>query len=141
MKPARGRIGGVAATVAAVAATAVATAVAVVMVAAAAGAVEAETAIAIVVPAATTANLAGKTSKKEKVKRQKYGWCVSINLYDLPFSFEPIWAFAFEPKPRRAFPLFPFYFLASGLIFKVIRWPPRISSTSYSSPAFISPSA
>src|SRR5689334_7699425 len=133
MKPARGRIGGVAATVAAVAATAVATAVAVVMVAAAAGAVEAETAIAIVVPAATTANLAGKTSKKEKVKRQKYGWCVSINLYDLPF--------AFEPKPRRAFPLFPFYFLASGLIFKVIRWPPRISSTSYSSPAFISPSA
>src|SRR5215510_1256085 len=96
-------------------------------------AVVAAIATAIVVAAATTVNHAGRPQVKRKKEKGKsaVGTRVSTCTSCL---------FLFEPKLRRAFFLFaflllPFYFLASGLIFSVIRCPPRINSTWYSSPA------
>ena len=44
-------------------------------------------------------------------------------------------------SPISLLPSSPFHFLAAGVILSVIRSPARISSTSYSCPAFISPRA
>src|SRR5690349_23628502 len=137
MKLAREPIAGVAATE--VAATVAVTAVVVVMVVVAA-AVEAVivTAIVVAAAAATTANHAGnKQGKRKKLKGKSAVGTESINLYDCLFLLNRRCAVL----PSFAFLLLPFYFLASGLIFNVIRCPLRISSTSYSSPALSSPSA
>jgi hypothetical protein len=79
--------------------------------------------------AATTANHAGKFKVKGKRQKSDGANCV---LFDFCLCF---WRWSFPAY-------FSFgYFLASGVNLNVSRCPPRINSTSYSCPAFISPSA
>ena len=114
------RVAAVGTTVVAVAAT-----VAAVVVVTAVAVVAAVVATAIAASGARAEMIANRAGKKQTVKRAK-GERAKGRLFPLPL------------------PLYPFhhsYFLASGVIFSFSRSLPRITSISYSWPAFISPSA